>query len=60
MESGIMKLFSRNQETTLSSDDETFWPKERLDEIDDVEFARAIAAGRLAEQAEQARELVDA
>jgi hypothetical protein len=55
-----MKLFSRHQESTLSTDDETFWPKERLDEIDDAEFARAIAAGRLAEQAEQAKELVDA
>jgi hypothetical protein len=55
-----MKLFSRHQENTLAADDETFWPKDRLDEIDDAEFARAIAEGRLAEQAEQTRQLVDA
>jgi hypothetical protein len=55
-----MKLFPRKQERTIDADDASFWPKDRLDEIDDAEFAKAIAAGRMAEQAERAQELVGA
>jgi hypothetical protein len=52
-----MKRFTRSQDTTRSADDDaSYWPEDRLDEVDDAEFARAIAAGRLAEQ----RELVGA
>ena len=55
-----MKLFIRKQDTPVSSEaDAPFWPQDRLDDVDDDEFARAIAAGRLAEQAEHG-ELVGA
>jgi hypothetical protein len=55
-----MKLFTRQHEATIETDTPSFWPQDGLDEIDDAEFAKAIAEGRLAEQAEGARELVGA
>jgi hypothetical protein len=46
-----MKLFTRKQDNPLAVlDDGSFWPQDRLDEVDDDDFARAIAEGRLAEQ----------
>ena len=48
-----MKLFTRHEDTPLAAlDDPSAWPQDRLDEVDDDEFARAIAEGRLAEQRE--------
>jgi len=55
-----MKPFTRIHEVTVDDEKSSFWPQDGLDEIDDAEFAKAIAAGRLAEQAEGARELVGA
>jgi hypothetical protein len=55
-----MKLFTRHQEVTIDAESRSFWPADGLDEVDDAEFAKAIAAGRLAEQLEDARELVGA
>ena len=55
-----MKLFTRKHDTASTmSDDPSFWPTDRIDEVDDDDFARAIAAGRLAEQREHG-ELIDA
>ena len=54
-----MKMFVRKQETVVERPEASFWPQDRLDEIDDDEFARAIAAGRVVE-AERSGELVGA
>jgi hypothetical protein len=59
MECRIMKLFIRKHETSVEVPESSFWPQDRLDEIDDDEFARAIAAGRVVE-AERSGELVGA
>jgi hypothetical protein len=44
-----MKKFTRKQEQQAELDEASFWPEDRLDDVDDAEFARAIAAGRVAE-----------
>jgi hypothetical protein len=54
-----MKRFTRKNEKDVELDDISYWPADSLDEIDDAEFARAIAAGRVAE-AERSGELVGA
>jgi hypothetical protein len=54
-----MKLLTRKQENDAELDELSYWPQDGLEEIDDAEFARAIAAGRVAE-AERSGELVGA
>jgi hypothetical protein len=46
-----MRLFSRKHEIPQRENTtSTFWPQDRIDDVDDVTFARAIAEGRIAEQ----------
>jgi hypothetical protein len=54
-----MKRFTHKQDIDVELDELSYWPQDGLEEIDDAEFARAIAAGRVAE-AERTGELVGA
>jgi hypothetical protein len=52
-----MSLFShKHDDHERETVPAAFWPQDRLDDVDDATFARAIAEGRLAEH----RDLVDA
>jgi hypothetical protein len=46
-----MKMFSRKHDIPQRENTTpTFWPQDRIDDVDDAAFARAIAEGRIAEQ----------